>query len=176
MNGVERVLPTLPGFKESDLMLERNVWCSRVFQCFSPTRRESKACLRGASSQRRFSVASLSHVTTRKQQSMGDCSVNTWKHGTYSRESWFCRLMRAFFLFTNMNHSCIMASSSSLLLPETNTHTHKQLHFDNEPPAVFIYSTIFPTLQPFCLHKDKWCMLKLNRVQQDQAQSSKPHK
>lgn len=42
--------------------------------------------------------------------------MKCWRQ-TYSRDSWFCRLMRAFFLLTNMNHSCIMASSSSLLLP-----------------------------------------------------------
>lgn len=48
---------------------------------------------------------------------------------THSSESWFCRRMRAFFLLTSMNHSCIMASSSSLLLPaNTHTHTHTRVN------------------------------------------------
>lgn len=37
--------------------------------------------------------------------------------GTYRRESWFILLIKAFFLLTNINHSCIIASSSSVFLP-----------------------------------------------------------
>ena len=56
------------------------------------------------------------------------CSFSEIERCTYSRESWFCLLIRAFFLLTSMNHSCIMASSSSLLLPGKVTQTRLQWH------------------------------------------------